>query len=377
MQNHNNIQFPTEYEFILERIESIDPIKYAQTRNFLNGRITYLSPYISRGVISLNQVLNSLLKKGYPINAAQKLIQELAWREYYQRVWEVKNELIWDDLKQQQLDVMHHSMLSALQNGETGIHAIDDEIKNFKNSGYLHNHFRMYLASIACNIGKAHWLQPSKWMYYYLLDGDIASNNCSWQWVAGAFSSKKYYCNQENINKYSFSNQTGSFLDKPYEAMVDMPIPPSLMETKNLLLKTNLPKTDLPIIDIHIPTLIYNSYNIDPSWRNSENVNRILLLEPSHFEKYPVSEKVIEFIIDLSKNIKGIQLYVGEISAIENIYTSAHIDPNKNIISKQHPAFAYYTGIKDDYEWMFPSVSGYYPSFFSYWKKCEKVLYKM
>ena len=202
MQSHNQISFPTNYESILERIEAIDPIKYAQTRNYLNGRITYLSPYLSRGVISLPQILNSILKKGYPTKAAEKLIQELAWREYYQRVWQVKGNQIWNDLKQPQQDVAHHSMISTITKADTGIQVIDKEIKHLSESGYLHNHIRMYLSSIICNIGKAHWLNPSKWMYNHLLDGDIASNNCSWQWVAGAFSSKKYYCNQENINKW-------------------------------------------------------------------------------------------------------------------------------------------------------------------------------
>jgi deoxyribodipyrimidine photo-lyase len=208
MQSHSPIEFPTQYELIFERIQAIDPIKYAQTRNYLNGRITYLAPYISRGVISLPKILNAIIAKGYPVKAAEKLVQELAWREYFQRVWQEKQASIWEDLKHPQKDVMHSSMIISVQNATTGISAIDKEINNFFETGYLHNHIRMYLASIVCNIGKAHWLMPSKWMYYHLLDGDIASNNCSWQWVAGAFSSKKYYCNQENINKYTFSNQT-------------------------------------------------------------------------------------------------------------------------------------------------------------------------
>jgi deoxyribodipyrimidine photo-lyase len=147
--------------------------------------------------------LDSLLNKGYPIQATEKLIQELAWREYYQKVWQSKNNLIWEDLKQIQPNFDHRNMLVALNNAQTGIDSIDREINNLYELGYLHNHIRMYLAAIACNIAKAHWLQPSKWMYYHLLDGDIASNNCSWQWVSGAFSGKKYYCNQENINKYT------------------------------------------------------------------------------------------------------------------------------------------------------------------------------
>jgi deoxyribodipyrimidine photo-lyase len=377
MQSHNQINFPPDYESILERIEAIDPIKYAQTRNYLNGRITYLSPYLSRGVISLPQILNSIFKKGYPTKAAEKLIQELAWREYYQRVWQAKGNQIWEDLKQPQQEVAHHSMITAIQKACTGIDVIDKEIKQLSESGYLHNHIRMYLSSIVCNIGKAHWLNPSKWMYYHLLDGDIASNNCSWQWVAGAFSSKKYYCNQENINKYTFSNQTNTFLDTPYEALVEMPIPLSLQGTADIDLHTKLPETKFPFIDISLPTLIYNSYNLDPNWKKNEMVNRILLLEPSHFNQYPISEKVIDFIIDLSKNIKGIQIFVGEIEEIANAYKVANVDPSKNIISKEHPAFNHYPGIKEERDWMFPSVTGYHSSFFSYWKKCERILNKI
>ena len=374
MQNLNRVHFPTDYSSVLERINAIDPAKYAKTRNFLNGHITYLAPYLSRGVITLKHVLDSILSKGYPIQVCEKLIQELAWREYYQRVWQSKNNLIWEDLKQAQQDVAHHKMIVSLQNAQTGIDSIDKEIHNLYHGGYLHNHIRMYLAAIACNIGKAHWLQPSKWMYYHLLDGDMASNNCSWQWVAGAFSSKKYYCNQENINKYTFSKQVGTFLDKPYENIVNMPVPLTLQETVSLELNTNLPSTELPSLDTSLPTLIYNSYNVDPLWRKDEKANRVLLLEPSHFKNYPVSDKVIQFIVALSKNIEGIQIYTGEIEDIYNVYSQTNNGQSAFVISKEHPAFNYYPGIRDQREWMFPNVAGYFPSFFSYWKKAQRNL---
>jgi deoxyribodipyrimidine photo-lyase len=372
MQNLTPINFPTNYQSVIERVKHINPSKYAQTRNYLNGQVTYLAPYISRGVVSLKQILDEIIQKGYPFQFCEKLIQELAWREYYQRVWQAKRNLIWEDLKQAQQEVIHHKMIASVQNAKIGIEAIDHQITNFYNTGYLHNHIRMYLSAITCNIGKAHWLQPSKWMYYHLLDGDIASNNCSWQWVAGAFSSKKYFCNQENINKYTFSKQVGTFLDQPYEALVNMPIPSILQETAQLNLETRLPPTLLPNIDTTKPTLIYNSYNLDPLWRKDEKVNRVLLLEPSHFSKYPVSEKVIQFIIELSKNIDGIQIFVGEMQDIQKICGSdSNEKNNNNIISKEHPAFDYYPGIKEERDWMFPNVVGYYPSFFSYWKKCQ------
>jgi deoxyribodipyrimidine photo-lyase len=370
----DSIGFTTDYNLILERIQNIDPIKYAATRNYLNGSITYLSPYISRGVISCRQVMDSILNKGYKPFEIEKLIQELAWREYYQRIWQCKKELIWQDLKQAQPDTVHNHMVAAVQNAKTGIEVIDDQINELFATGYLHNHVRMYLASITCNIAKAHWLQPSKWLYYHLLDGDIASNNCSWQWVAGAFASKKYYCNQENINRYTFANQSNTFLDKPYEELASMNVPEILMGTSSLQLRTNLPTTELPIIDSTKKTLMYNAYNIDPEWRKQEAANRVLLLEPSHFNKYPVSEKLIDFIINLSKNIPGIQVYCGEIADIEGLYLGSNLTANENIISKEHPAFDYYLGTMDAREWMFPAVTGYYPSFFSYWKKCAGYL---
>ena len=373
MHNLKTINFPTDYQSIIERVKNINPSKYAQTRNYLNGHVTYLAPYISRGVLSVKQILDHIIHKGYPFQVGEKLIQELAWREYYQRVWQAKTNLIWDDLKQAQQEVVHNKMIYAIQSAQIGIEAIDNQITHLYKTGYLHNHIRMYLASIICNIGKAHWLPPSKWMYYHLLDGDIASNNCSWQWVAGAFSSKKYFCNQENINKYTFSQQSSTFLDQSYEAFVKMPVPIALQETVLLNLETILPQTPLPNIDKSLPTLIYNSYNLDPLWRKDEKVNRILLLEPSHFSKYPVSEKVIQFIIELSKNIDGIQIFVGEMQDIQKIDGPLDKDKNNNIniISKEHPAFTNYPGIKDERDWMFPNVNGYYSSFFSYWKKCQ------
>jgi deoxyribodipyrimidine photo-lyase len=394
MQKHNSIHFTTDYKKVLERMNTIDPIKYAKTRNFLNGHITYLAPYISRGVISVKQVLANIVNNGFAVKDAEKLIQELAWREYYQRIWQSKNDLIWQDLKQDQDHVVHHNMIAALHSAQTGIEIIDAAIHQLYQSGYLHNHIRMYVASIACNIGQAYWLEPSKWMYYHLLDGDIASNNCSWQWVAGAFASKKYYCNQENINKYTNTQQTNTFLDKPYASLVNMPIPLSLQATATLHLSTQLPKTAQPNIDIRIPTLIYNSYNLDPEWRKDENVNRVLLLEPSHFNRYPVSENLLQFMIGLASNIKGLQVYTGEVEDIKKWYEPTNDQANHNvqyqaqsqsqgpfhlqtqemIIAKEHPAFNHYPGTKDARDWMFESVTGFYPSFFSYWKKCARHL---
>jgi len=83
--------FTTDYESILDKIERIDPLLYSKTRNYVNGEVTYLSPYVSRGVISTKQILEKLLAKGYKISQIESFVKELCWRDYFQRVGQVKN----------------------------------------------------------------------------------------------------------------------------------------------------------------------------------------------------------------------------------------------------------------------------------------------
>ncbi len=312
-QPNVNVSFPTDYDSIIERLNNIDPVHYGKTRNFTDGAVTYLSPYISRGVISVKQVQTTVLAKGHSSSTMEKFLQELTWREYFQRVWQAKGVALFQDMKQLQSDVVHHHMIKAIADAKTGISIIDKLIDEFYETGYLHNHVRMYIASMACNISKAHWSAPAQWMYYHLLDGDLASNTCSWQWVAGAFSSKKYYCNQENINRYTGSHQKNTFLDTATENLPGRSLPDILKSTIALQLNTPLPNLPKSEIDVSKPTLIYNSYNLDPLWRKEEDVNRILLLEPSFFRKFPASNKVIDFILALSKNIPNIKWMVSEV----------------------------------------------------------------
>jgi len=368
------VQFPTDYRSILKRIDEINPKQYGRTRNFVNGAVSYLSPYISRGVISVKQIQESILRKVYDPATIEKFLQELAWREYFQRVWQAKGDALLRDMKQPQSNVLHSEMIDSIEQANTGITAIDGLITDFYKTGYLHNHVRMYVASMACNIGGAHWSTPSQWMYYHLLDGDVASNACSWQWVAGAFSSKKYYCNQENINRYTHSSQHHTFLDRPVESLATISVPDQLRNISKPLLTIELPTAKTLNLDITKPTLIYNSYNLDPLWRKEEDVNRVLLLEPSHFQKFPVGKKVLDFVLRLSDNISEIQPMVGEVAELKGMYQGSELG-DAALISKEHPAFTHYPGTKDSREWIYPTVTGYYPSFFSFWKKCEKQLH--
>jgi deoxyribodipyrimidine photo-lyase len=358
--------FETDLEKILEKVEQIEPVRYGKTRNFLDGAVTQLSPYISRGVISTKYVLEQTLAKNYKFYEIEKFLMELAWRDYFQNVWLAKN--IDEEIKQPQPDVKNSSMPNAVLEAETGIEAVDKAINDLYETGYVHNHARMYIASIVTNIAKSHWKVPAQWFYYHLLDADWASNALSWQWTCAAFSNKKYYANQENINKYCGTNQRGTFLDVEYSEFPDLEVPDVLKEIETPVLQTELPKKEPITIDNSLPTLIYNFYNLDPFWRKDENANRVLLLEPTHFVKYPVSPKTIKFVLKLAENIERIQIYVGEFSELKSEYNLSEM------IFKEHPTNKHYVGTQDERDWMLPEVRGYFPSFFGFWKKCEKFL---
>jgi deoxyribodipyrimidine photo-lyase len=106
---------------------------------------------------------------------------------------------------------------------------------------------------------------------------------------------------------------------------------------------------------------------MDPSWKKELNANRILLLEPDHFAKYPVSTNSIEFLLALASNIKGLQVFVGSFESFIETFEPKHI------YYKEHPLNRHYRGIQESRDWMF-SVRGSYSSFFAFWKRCKKEL---
>ena len=362
------MNFPTDYKSIIQRINEIEPIEYCKSRNFLDGAVTRLSPYISRGVISTKQVFDHVMSLGYKPYQIEKMLQELAWRDFWQQSWIHKEEGIDHDIRNPQNGVKTNEISSILVNAKTGISAIDDGIEKLYESGYMHNHLRMYTAAIACNFGKNHWKLPAQWMYYHLLDADWASNGLSWQWVAGTNSNKQYIANQENINKYCKTTDQGTFLDLPYEVLGEMKQPGILKPTEDLKLVTPLPDNKPIEIDLELPTAIYTFYNLDPKWRKDTTMNRVLVLEPSFFNKYPSSEKMMKFILELTKNIENCKVFVGEFDEFVSNYKTPQI------YFKEHPTNNHFNGIEDSRDWIAPEVQGDFRSFFGYWKKVKKSL---
>ena len=357
------MNFPTKLSEVYQRIDAFDPEHYARTRNFINGGVSYLSPYLSRGFITVPQVVERLKARGIGMKQAEKFIQELAWREFYTRTWFQKGDEIFEDIRHPQEGIERFGVPKAVLTSTTGIKAFDKHLEAFSSQGYLHNHLRMYLASITCNVGKYHWSAPAAWLYYHLLDGDLASNALSWQWCVGTFSSKLYYVNQENVNKYTGSKQQGTFLDYSYEELPLRKVPEELRESAKAELVFTAPVTKALKIQADVPTFVYTHYTLDPTFHEGEVGNRILVLEPSHFAKHPMAPKTIEFILSLAENIPGMQIYYGEYSDL----------PVRGMF-RDHPINAHFQGVREEHPTLAPGLVGEFNSFFSFWSKLSKKL---
>lgn len=356
-----------DYHEIVTCMRSYSPAGYGETRNFIDGNVSKLSPYIARGVISTRQFAEELISKGYLIEKFEKFYQELAWRDYWQQIWKNRGSAIDKNIVGSGYHIQT-GLIKSIVEGKTGIRGIDDGVNTLYSCGYIHNHVRMYIASIHCQMALSDWYSGAKWMYYYLLDADWASNALSWQWVAGTFNDRRYYVNQENINRHCYTNDKHTFLDHSYEELQSKRDIPQLLKGKTYRdLETFLPKTELPALNLNIKTALYNMYNLDPNWRKEELLNRVLILETSIFDKYPVSDRTINFVKALSQNIDGIQIYTGEFDSLKQHF------PDMEFVYKEHPLNMNYSGIEDEREWLAPDIeaSG---SFFNYWKKVKKRL---
>lgn len=189
-----------------QRLERLDPEDYGRTRNHLDGAVTQLSPFIRHGVMGASEVRDRALELS-PGKAAEKFIQQLTWRDYWQRLYREYPDHIWNDVEDYKTGFSPSEYADDLPEdiarGETGVACIDQFIAQLLTTGYLHNHARLYLAGYICHWRRVKWQAGARWFLSHLLDGDPASNNLSWQWVASTFSHKPYYYNLENVEKFS------------------------------------------------------------------------------------------------------------------------------------------------------------------------------
>ena len=188
-------------------LKRVDAKRYAKSRNHLNGAVTGLSPYIRHGVLTLAEVRDAVFQRIRSREEGGKLINELGWRDFWQRMWQELGDRIEDD--QEEIKTGHDATSYArelpddVREGRTGLACMDGFQHELVTNGWLHNHARMWMAAWLVHWRKVHWKAGADWFLEHLLDGDPASNHLSWQWVASTFSHKPYFFNRDNLERYS------------------------------------------------------------------------------------------------------------------------------------------------------------------------------
>lgn len=165
-----------------------------------------LSPWIRHGVLSLAEVRDVALARAPSPEHASKLISELGWRDYWRQVQEALGDSIGKEIEppaSQWRRPPQADMPGDVLEARTGMACVDAFVRRLHDTGWLHNHERMWLASWLVHVRGVHWRTGADWFLEHLLDGDPASNHLSWQWVAGTFSAKPYLFNRENLETYT------------------------------------------------------------------------------------------------------------------------------------------------------------------------------
>jgi hypothetical protein len=297
---------------------------YSKARNFDYGpdkrdNTSCLSPYISHGAINEIEVIKKSLNK-FSFSKNEKFIQEVLWRTYWKGWLELRPN-VWTDflvelnsIKNKYKD--NENYLNAIE-GNTNIECFNYWVKELKDTNYLHNHTRMWFASIWIFTLDLPWQLGAEFFLKHLLDGDPASNTLGWRWVAGIQTQGKHYLASEwNIKKFTNNrfnqiklneNATPKISEKTYTIIKQDFINPSIGEQKTLVIfDNNLSFESSNFTDIQFEKIILiKQNNENREIKLSENVVKFkeLLNED---QKKRLEQKNIECqILDINdlKNI--------------------------------------------------------------------------
>jgi deoxyribodipyrimidine photo-lyase len=354
------------YEEMKRRLDRLDPSVYGATRNYLDGSVTQISHWITHGVVTLRWVAEQVLLRHGP-KASSPFLFQLAWREHFHRLWRRHGDRIFDDLSRPQPYRQREGVPAAVLSAQTGIHAIDRAIQALFETGYVHNHARLWIASIVANLARCAWQDGARWMFYHLRDGDLASNFLSWQWVAGTASAKCYFANQDNVNRFTRSFQPGTFLDCSYDELARTDIPQVLSEVENPRLS---PWSPVPAVyePLDGRILLYLPWTLDPLWRIDEEGSRIVWFDTGLLNGYPMSALRGNFIEQCKAHLPGgARWFVGSGNELKALCQG-------EIIARDHPLLPSWVTTRDDPGNLFPEVPHVGGSFMSFWKRCERHL---
>ncbi len=230
--------------------------EYSKLRNFDFGpekrsNISCLSPYITHGIINEQEVVQKALSK-FSYSKNEKFIQEVLWRTYWKGWLELRPNA-WTDYLVELNQIKNEfqndqNYLNAIK-GKTNIDCFNEWVKELKENNYLHNHTRMWFASIWIFTLELPWQLGAEFFMQHLYDGDAASNTLGWRWVAGVQTQGKHYLASEwNIKKFTYNrfkniklneNAPPKVSEKSYQIIKQDFNNPQKIENKNLLIFEN------------------------------------------------------------------------------------------------------------------------------------------
>ncbi len=268
-------------------------LNYSKSRNFDYGpdrrsNISCLSPYISHGVIKEQEVIDRSLKK-YSFIKNEKFIQEIFWRIYWKGWLELRPNVYIDfinDLKKLKKDFKENkNYLNALE-GKTNVECFNYWVNELKTFNYLHNHSRMWFASIWIFTLNLPWQLGAEFFMKHLYDGDTASNTLGWRWVAGVQTKgKNYLASEWNIKKFTDNRFNNIKLTENARSIID--------ERNYEIKKINLSN---PQIESNKILLVYeNNLSFENSDFKENKFKKIFLISNNKNREIKLSEKVIDF----------------------------------------------------------------------------------
>ena len=337
--------------------------KYSKLRNFDFGpsnrsNISCLSPYITHGVINELEVINKSLKK-YSFSINEKFIQEVLWRVYWKGWLELRPNVWLDyltELRKIKSEFLNNrNYLNAIE-GKTDIDCFNQWVMELKENNYLHNHTRMWFASIWIFTLDLPWQLGSEFFMQHLYDGDAASNTLGWRWVAGVQTKGKHYLASEwNIKKFTNDrfdniklnvNASPKVSEKTYPIIKQDFFNPENIENKSLL-------------------IFENNLSFETTDFQNNKFNKIYIISNKNENRsIKVSEKVIKFksllIDDQMHRLKNkfIDCEVIDIGEIKNINESIialypTVGENMDYINSNNLKLDFLYRKLDQYSWQY------------------------
>lgn len=184
---------------------------YASGRNIDQGpehpgAVSRLSPYVRHRLVTERDIVTGVMARHHG-DAAQKFLQEVFWRTYW-KGWLEMRPAVWSrfvaDRDRALMSFADIAAIAAAEGGTTGIAGFDDWARELVETGYLHNHARMWFASIWIFTLRLPWALGADFFLRHLVDADAASNTLSWRWVAGLQTvGKTYLATADNISRFT------------------------------------------------------------------------------------------------------------------------------------------------------------------------------